>query len=221
MVQRLIEKTGPAVQLEAAPQTKGEKTRERILDIAYESIVQKGFAATSIEELVEAAGITKSGFFYHFKDKNDLARQVFDRFLSEDEQIVERLVQRSHELSDDPLQSLLIFLNLYAQLMDDMESIHPGCMVASVTYQERLFDREVRDMNTAYLARMRARFETWLREIAAATPPKLDTDLTALADQLTVTVEGAIILSKAFDEPALLGRQARLYRQHIRLLFGG
>jgi len=221
MVQRLIEKTGPVVQLEAAPQTKGEKTRERLLDIAYESIVQKGFAATSIEELVEAAGITKSGFFYHFKDKNDLARQVFDRFLSEDEQIIERLVERSRELSDDPLQSLLIFLNLYAQLMDDMESIHPGCMVASVTYQERLFDREVRDMNTAYLARMRARFETWLREIAAAAPPKLDTDLTALADQLTVTVEGAIILSKAFDEPALLGRQARLYRQHIRLLFGG
>jgi TetR/AcrR family transcriptional regulator, transcriptional repressor for nem operon len=221
MVERLIEKTGPAVQLDAPPQTKGEKTRERILDIAYESIVQKGFAATSIEELVEAAGITKSGFFYHFKDKNDLARQVFDRFLSEDERIVERLVERSRELSDDPLQSLLIFLNLYAQLMDDMESIHPGCMVASVTYQERLFDREVRDMNTAYLLRMRTRFEAWLREIADQTPPKLDTDLTALADQLTVIVEGAIILSKALAEPALLGRQARLYRQYIRLLFGG
>jgi TetR/AcrR family transcriptional regulator, transcriptional repressor for nem operon len=221
MVERLIEKTAPAVQLAPTAQTKGEKTRERILDIAYESIVQKGFAATSIEELVEAAGITKSGFFYHFKDKNDLARQVFDRFLSEDEQIVERLVQRARDLSDDPLQSLLIFLNLYAQLMDDMESIHPGCMVASVTYQERLFDRDVRDMNTAYLTRMRARFETWLREIAAVTPPRLDTDLTALADQLTVVVEGAIILSKAFEEPALLGRQARLYRQHVKLLFGG
>ena len=76
MVDRLIEKTGPAVQLESGAQTKGEKTRERILDVAYEAIVQKGFAATSIEELVEAAGITKSGFFYHFRDKNDMARQL-------------------------------------------------------------------------------------------------------------------------------------------------
>ena len=84
MVERMIEKTGPAVQLEGGAQTKGERTRERIMDIAYESIVQKGFAATSIEELVEAAGITKSGFFYHFKDKNDLARQLFERFLNED-----------------------------------------------------------------------------------------------------------------------------------------
>ena len=46
MVDRLIEKTGPEVQLESAAQTKGERTRERILDIAYEAIVEKGFAAT-------------------------------------------------------------------------------------------------------------------------------------------------------------------------------
>src|SRR5215212_1897473 len=132
MVDKLIEKSGPAVQLESAAQTKGERTRERILDVAYEAIVQKGFAATSLEELVEAAGITKSGFFYHFRDKNDMARQLFERFLAEDEAIIDTLEKRSRELSDDALQSLLIFLNLYAQVMDDMESLHPGCMVATV-----------------------------------------------------------------------------------------
>jgi AcrR family transcriptional regulator len=162
MVERLVEKTGPAVQLDSGAQTKGEKTRERIMDVAYDSIVQKGFAATSIEELVEAAGITKSGFFYHFKDKNDLARQLFDRFLGEDEGIIETLETRARELSDDPLQSFLIFLNLYAQMMDDMETLHPGCMVASITYQERMFDADVRQMNVDYLLRMRERFTRWL-----------------------------------------------------------
>lgn len=221
MVQRLIEKTAPAVQSEPSAQTKGERTRERLLDVAYDSIVQKGFAATSIEELVEAAGITKSGFFYHFRDKNDLARQVFDRFLSEDERIVDVLIERARALSDDPLQSLLIFLNLYAELMDEMETIHPGCMVASVTYQERLFDREVREMNTAFLLNMRRRFEAWLAQIVAANPPRLEADPAALADQLTVVIEGSIIMSKALSDRALMGRHVRLYRQHLRLLFGG
>src|ERR687894_2674691 len=101
MVEKLVEKTGPAVQLDSgAAQTKGERTRERILDIAYDSIVHKGFAATSIEELVEAAGITKSGFFYHFKDKNDLARQLLERFLAEDNMIVDTLTKRARALSD-------------------------------------------------------------------------------------------------------------------------
>ena len=221
MVDRLIEKTGPAVQLDSSAQSKGERTRERILDVAYLSIVEKGFAATSIEELVEAAGITKSGFFYHFRDKNDLARQLFSRFLAEDDAILVTLEKRARELSDDPLQSFLIFLNLYAQMMDDMDALHPGCMVATVTYQERLFDSDVRKMNVDYLLRTRRRFAAWLREIESTNPPKVETDIDALADTLTVIVEGAIILSKALGDESLMGQQTRLFRQHIKLLFGG
>ena len=221
MVERLVEKTGPAVQLESGAQTKGERTRERIMDIAYESIVQKGFAATSIEELVEAAGITKSGFFYHFKDKNDLARQLFDRFLAEDEGILDTLEARARELSDDPLQSFLIFLNLYAQMMDDMEALHPGCMVATVTYQERMFDADVRQMNVDYLERMRDRFARWLDEIIALHPPRIEVDALDLSNLMNVIVEGAIIQSKALRDESLMGKQTRLYRNYIRMIFGG
>ena len=220
MVDKIIEKSGPAVQLESGAQTKGEKTRERILDVAYDAIVQKGFAATSIEELVEAAGITKSGFFYHFRDKNDMARQLFDRFLAEDESIVDTLAKRARELSDDPLQSFLIFLNLYAQMMDDMETLHPGCMVASVTYQERLFDAEMRQMNIDYLLRTRERFADWLQAIVGKYPPRMEADLDGLADHLTIIVEGAIIYAKALRDPGMMGRQTRLFRNHIKLLFG-
>jgi TetR/AcrR family transcriptional repressor of nem operon len=220
MVEKLDEKTGPGVQLDSAAQTKGERTRERILDVAYQSIVEKGFAATSIEELVEAAGITKSGYFYHFRDKNDMARQLFERFLAEDEGILDILEKRARELSDDPLQSFLIFLNLYAQMMDDMETLHPGCMVASITYQERMFDAEVRQMNVDYLLRMRRRFAHWLQQIVVKHPPAGEADLDGLADNLTAIVEGAIILSKALSDQGLMGRQTRLFRNHVKLIFG-
>ena len=220
MVDRLIEKTGPTVQLESSARTKGERTRERILDIAYESIVQKGFAATSVEELVEAAGITKSGFFYHFRDKSDMARQLFERFLAEDEAIVGTLATRARELSDDPLQSFLIFLNLYAQMMDDMDGLHPGCMVASVAYQERMFDSDLKQMNVDYILRMRQRFRDWLEEIIVGNTPATEVDIDALADGLTTVIEGAIILSRSLRDPSLMGKQTRLFRNHVKLLFG-
>ncbi|HEU0283835.1 MAG TPA: TetR/AcrR family transcriptional regulator [Sphingomicrobium sp.] len=220
MVDRLIEKTGPAVQLESGAQTKGERTRERIMDLAYQSIVEKGFAATSIEELVEAAGITKSGFFYHFRDKNDLARQLFERFLAEDDGIMETLETRARELSDDPLQSFLIFLNIYAQMMDDMNALHPGCMVATVTYQERMFDAEVRQMNVDYLRKMRARFVRWLEEIVEENTLRIAVEVEELADLLNVVVEGAIIQSKALRDESLMGKQTRQYRNYIKFLFG-
>ena len=42
-----------------------------------------------------------------------------------------------------------------------------------------------------------------------------------MADHLTGIVEGAIVLSKALKDEALMGKQARLFRNHVRLLFGG
>lgn len=51
---------------------KGAETRERFLALAEAGVLEKGFAATSIDELISVAGITKSGFFYHFPDKGEL-----------------------------------------------------------------------------------------------------------------------------------------------------
>lgn len=220
MVERIVEKSGPAVQLEAEGRTKGERTRTRLLDVAYDSIVHKGFAATSIEELVEAAGITKSGFFYHFKDKNDLARQLLERFLAEDNQILDTLTERARALADDPLQSFLIFLNLYAELMDEMPELHPGCLVATITYQEQLFDSQVKRMNADSVRALRRRFADWLEEIAERHPPVGITDLAALADHVTVVVEGGIILSRALADRKLMGRHLRLFRDHVKRIFG-
>ena len=131
MVDKLIEKTGPVVQLESNAQTKGERTREKILDVAYDAIVQKGFAATSIEELVEAAGITKSGFFYHFRDKNELAREMVRRSMAADAKVFDDVFERGRALDDDPLQAFLIGLKLLAGLMADLPGGHPGCLIAT------------------------------------------------------------------------------------------
>ena len=220
MAQQVSRETVPAVQSEAEAPSKGERTRQRILDIAYEAIVAKGFAATSIEELVEAAGITKSGFFYHFKDKNDLVRQLLDRFIAEDDALVDGIAARARALCEDPLHAFLLFLNLYAEEMDGMPELHPGCLIATITYQAPLFDRHVQCANADYVLDLRRRFGTWLEEIAARHPPRSATALDDLADMLTVIVEGSIILSKALGDRALMGRQTRLYRDYVKAVFG-
>jgi len=219
MVDKVMEKTAPPAGSRAEGARKGERTRARILDAAYDAIVHKGFAATSIDELVEAAGITKSGFFYHFKDKNDLARQLLERFLAEDGEILATLERRARALSDDPLRSFLVFLDLYAEVMDEMPALHPGCLVAAITYQDQMFDAAVRAMNLDGLLSLRRRFTDWLSEIAARHPPRPPLDVEALADNLTVTVEGAIILSRVLGDRALLGRQTRLFRDHVKRAF--
>ena len=122
---------------------KGADTRERILSIAEAAVLAKGFAATSIDEVIAEAGITKSGFFYHFKDKNELAYDLLQRYVAEDNRLIDEMFSRADELSDDPLQSFLIALKLMAEIMAALPDVHPGCIIAAVAYQERLFDRRV------------------------------------------------------------------------------
>lgn len=209
----VLEKTAPMVQ------SKGARTRERILDLAYMAIIQKGFAATSIEELVAAAGITKSGFFYHFRDKNDLARQILERYQAENEVFQSGLENRARELSDDPLHSYLIFLKLYAEAMVETIERHPGCLVAMITFQDQSFDRTVAAMNVEGLFCWRRRFLAWLEEIAAVYPPRVEVDLVAMADGVFGITASALTLSKTLKDPQIMAQQLLLYRDQVRLTF--
>ena len=67
---------------------------------------------------------------------------------------------------------------------------------------------------------MRERFAAWLRQIVDKYPPATEIDVDALADNFTGIIEGAIILSKALRDTSLMGKHTRLFRQHIRLIFG-
>ena len=66
----------PAVSHAQAPDPARLGTRERILAVAHDAIIAKGFDATSVEEIATAVEISRAGFFYHFPDKNALARAL-------------------------------------------------------------------------------------------------------------------------------------------------
>ncbi len=193
--------------------------RSRLMDIAEAAVLAKGFGATSIEELITEAGITKGGFFYHFPDKNALARALLVRYLEREEDLLDGIFGRARELHEDPLHAFLIGLKLLAELMDDLPNGHPGCLVATYCYNERLFDRDVRDLYTEALLTWRARFRAYLEEIAELHPPREPVDLDALADMVNNTVEGGIIMSKALRDPSVLGKQVLQLRTYIKLLF--
>jgi len=200
--------------------TKGELTRENILSIAEHIILQKGFSGTSIDEIIESANITKGGFFYHFKGKEDLAKHLMLRYQVADDKFFNELFDRADSLSEDPLQQMLIFLKLLAEAMGNLPQTHPGCLVASFTYENQQFNDDVKQIICDCLVGWRKLFVRKLARISEAYPMKVETDIMELADTLTSIVEGGIILSRAFNEPERLVNQILQYRNYIRLLYG-
>ena len=58
----------------------GAPTKEKILSTAESLVLDYGFAGTSVDKVIERAGITKGTFFYHFKTKAELAKAMIERF---------------------------------------------------------------------------------------------------------------------------------------------
>lgn len=198
---------------------KGVATRERILEIAEESVLAKGFGATSIEEIIVEAGITKSGFFYHFKDKNELARGLVARYGEQNDRLLADVFGRARQLSDDPLQALLIGLTLFAERMAALPDGHPGCIVASMSYQDRLFDREVRALVTKTVTDWNDYFSAMVEDIVAVYPPREQVDPDQLARTICCAIDGGIIMSKALGVPGVLPEQMLMVRCYVKLLF--
>ncbi len=196
-------------------------TRERLLDTAEAAVLEKGFAATSIEELIAAVGITKSGFFYHFSDKGALAKALLERYIRREEKLFDELFGRADELNEDPLHGFLVGLKMLSEIMADLPSGHPGCLVASYCYQDRLFDRTVRDLSREAVLGWRARFRKRLDKIAERYPPRLHVNLDDVADMLTAAVDGGIILARITEDRMALPRQVLLYREFVRTIFTG
>lgn len=198
---------------------RGEATRERILAITEAAVLAKGFGATSIEEVIAEAGITKSGFFYHFRDKNELARALLQRYMDRDDVLLDEVFARGRELGADPLNGFLVGLKLLAETMADLPGGHPGCLVATYCYQERLFDRGVRELNRHIVFHWRTRFRTLLEEIVEHSAMQEPVDLDALADMVSTVIEGGLVLGRATGDPNILPTQIMLLRNYIKLLF--
>ena len=203
----------------SADEGKPGGTRQQILNAAEEAVLAKGFGATSIEELIAAVGISKSGFFYHFRDKGELAKALLNRYIERDDKIFDDIFSQADDLDEDPLHSFLIALKILSDLFRDLPGGHPGCLVASICYHEQLFDQGVQALNTTAVLKWRARFRARLVKIAAVYELSAEHDLDDLADMFSSIADGGIILAKVTREPEVLARQMLLYRSFIRLVF--
>ena len=55
---------------------------ERLLETASRLFAERGFAPTSVQEIVEAAGVTKGAMYHYYSSKDDLLQEIYSRLLA-------------------------------------------------------------------------------------------------------------------------------------------
>ena len=195
-------------------------TRERIMNAAQALILEQGYAGTSVDRVIEKAGITKGTFFYHFPAKQTLAEALVRRWADMDIHHLETNLARARALSRDPLQQLTVFVGLFIEQFDRPLPEQPGCLYASFIYETELTDTDIAGI-------IRGSFDTWrdqlagvFEEAARAHPPRITIDAVELIDLLGVIFEGAFILSRVYGDTRMIAMHLRHYRNYLELAFG-
>lgn len=68
------------------------QTRERLLDEALTLFSQRGYAATGIRDILQAAGVTQPTLYHHFADKASLLQTLIERHYGEGQQRLEEII---------------------------------------------------------------------------------------------------------------------------------
>ena len=100
-------------------------TRRHLISVAAAAFAERGFAATSMSDLVERSGLTRGAFYFHFDSKEDLALATFR---AKQREFIDRLVERAtaSTSSERTLERLGNGLRVRAELMQQDPGI--GCL---------------------------------------------------------------------------------------------
>jgi TetR/AcrR family transcriptional repressor of nem operon len=197
----------------------GTPTRERILDAASRLVVERGFAATTVDAVLEAAGTTKGAFFHHFESKAALGHALVERYAAGDRRMLHEFMARAEEASDDPAEQLVAFLRLFEEAADEIAHEESGCLYVSFVQQSQLVDESTIEVIVDTVLDARKLLAAKLEEAAALHPPREPADPASLADLVFTTFEGAFILVRTMGDPTLMSTQLAHLRRYVELLF--
>ena len=198
----------------------GKATKEKILDIAHQLVLEHGYGGMSVDQVIAGAGVTKGAFFHHFKAKNDLAQALLDRYVQMDDAMLHDLMGRAEKLSRDPLQQYLIFVGLLEELLRGQAQPPPGCLIASYAYQLELFSVETQQSVIDGFKEWERVLVDKLGQAIKKQPPTIDVTAAQLYDNLMALFEGGVILGKLYRKPTTLAEQVAQHKHYVELLFG-
>ena len=162
--------------------------RERLLAVAIELFYTRGFQAVGLDQVVAAAGVSKTAFYNHFESKDEL---MLEAVKLRDEWEMAAWRRAVEELAgDDPTAQLLAFFDVMEIWFNDPG--FGGCMFINTASE---FPDPNDPVHQAAAKHKRDNRDVWrdLAQQAGASDPE------AFADQFTALVEGTLILRQVHD----------------------
>lgn len=200
----------PAARKPSLVPSTGPATRQRLVESARYLFWERGFAGTSMAELLAHAKVNSGSFYHFFDSKEALLREVLETYLAA---LHPMIVAPAYEAASEPIERIFAILHGYREriLMTDAQY---GCPLGRLALE---IDPENRPAHKL----IAQNFQGWIdavRDCLREAPLPPDTDIEALATYVLANMEGGVMLSRSYGSVDPFDRTVKVLREHFRLL---
>ncbi len=189
---------------------KGERTRRAIVEKAAGVFNTKGYFGSSMNDLVREIGLEKGGIYNHFASKEELALEAFDYAAG----IMRERFQAALEGKEGVLERLFAVVDVLGGLAED-PPVAGGCPILNTAVESDSVHMELKE-------RAREAMSGWLWLIGGLIKEGVrngelrpDTDPRESANVVVATLEGAVMLSRRYEDPAYMKRSVDHLKEHL------
>ena len=193
----LVQPTGPA-------------TRQRLVESARYLFWERGFAGTSMADLLAHAKVNSGSFYHFFDSKEALLREVLESYLVA---LHPMIIEPAYAATPKPIERIFAILEGYREriLVTDAQY---GCPIGRLALE---IDPENRPAHKLIAENFRGWIDA-VRDCLEAARLPAGTDIDALATYVLATMEGGVMLSRSYGSVDPFDRTVKALREHFRLL---
>lgn len=189
---------------------------EKLAQAAIDVVRQKGYSATTVDDICAAAGVTKGSFFHHFKSKEQSILAATERWNGFAEKL---FAEAAYQNAGDPRDRVLGYVDLRIKMMrGDLADI--TCFLGTLVQETYATSPAIR---AACRLGINLHADVVARDIAAAKKlhaPGADWQPASLARFTQAAIQGAFVLAKASGDPDVAADCLRHLRRYLELLLG-
>lgn len=188
---------------------KTNDTRQHILDVGYELIVNRGFTSVGLSELLKKAAVPKGSFYHYFKSKEQFGEAMIQDYFTK---YFERLNARFTNTDLNGYQRLMSYFEEMVKVEDDVCNANK-CLLVKLS-------AEVSDLSESMRLALRQSADKTIQAMADCIDVGIQDgsipngDSALLARQIYYLWNGASLLNKLYQDQAAL-TQSLTYTQHL------
>ena len=185
----------------------------RLLDATIDLVRSNGYAATRVDDVCGAAGVTKGSFFHHFESKEDLAVAAAAEW---NQRAARVFGEAPYTLHPDPLDRLLGYVKFRRQMITG-DAWEYSCYAGTTIQETHENYPAIRDACATSIRTHLGQLVRLIRDAQDAYPVTLKPE--SLAIHMQAVIQGAFVMAKALqDRQAAIDSIDNLHR-YLELLF--